>query len=71
MRSTPRLRTIVQAFQPMVERSLPLPHTSMYIRPLAVSPLTDPERVPTPWGFSMPLTLTACALLAAVKEVAA
>jgi len=23
-----------------------------HIRPLAVSPLADPECVPTPWGFS-------------------
>jgi hypothetical protein len=23
----------------------------LYIRPLAVSPLTYPESVPTPWGF--------------------
>ncbi len=31
-----------------------LNHNHQYIRPLAVSPLTYPERLPTPWGFSMP-----------------
>lgn len=26
-------------------------YNTTYIRPLAVSPLTDLESVPTPWGF--------------------
>jgi len=28
-------------------------HTCLYIRPMAVRPLTYPERVPNPWGFFM------------------
>lgn len=28
-------------------------HTSLHIRPMAVSPLTHPEGVPIPWGFSV------------------
>lgn len=27
-------------------------YASVHIRPLAVSPLTHPESVPNPWGFS-------------------
>jgi len=27
------------------------PYNLTHIRPLAVSPLTHPESVPTPWGF--------------------
>ncbi len=27
-------------------------YASLHIRPLAVSPLTHPESVPNPWGFS-------------------
>ncbi len=29
----------------------PLRYRSPHIRPLAVSPLIDPERAPNPWGF--------------------
>ncbi|QEI13856.1 hypothetical protein [Cellvibrio japonicus] len=47
-------KMVVCARTPTIKVELPsLPHyTAQHIRPLAVRPLTHPERVPTPWGFS-------------------
>ncbi len=45
------MRSEVLAAQQNVAFSQLVPYNTFYIRPLAVSPLTDLESVPTPWGF--------------------
>lgn len=45
------MRSEVLAVQKNVAISQLAPYNTSYIRPLAVSPFTDLESVPTPWGF--------------------